>query len=141
VINALLGWYAARFETEEISFDADVALPDDVAADPDELCVLFGNLLENALEGCLTANGERFVKISAKTSGTELAVVIVNSFDGVVRRDETRDENLLSRKENGGMGIQSISAVCKKYGGVYIPSWTHDRFTAHALLNLREDAA
>ncbi|MEG0508699.1 MAG: ATP-binding protein [Eubacterium sp.] len=81
-----------------------------------DLTVIFGNLLENAMEACERQNeGEKSIHLKVKNRDDNLiAIICENSFDGVVNRV---DDKIQSRKEKGGLGLSSIRSVAKKYNG------------------------
>jgi sensor histidine kinase YesM len=80
-----------------------------------DLCIVFGNCVENAIEACQRAGGERFIRIKSIIIGDMLAVTIDNSFDGILNQNNNTYQ---SRKHNGeGIGISSVKAVARKYGG------------------------
>lgn len=63
------------------------------------MCVLLGNLLENAIEGATTRpEGERSARVICHISGDMLCLVVENGFDGRVRR---KKEGFLSTKHPG----------------------------------------
>jgi sensor histidine kinase regulating citrate/malate metabolism len=79
--------------------------------------VVFGNVLENALEACrrITA-GERFIKLSSQFIGNKLYIAVDNSFSGEIR---LKNGVYLSQKREAasGIGIISVMAIAKKYDG------------------------
>jgi hypothetical protein len=133
VCDALLGWYGKLFEAEGVRCSVRADIPADIAVEEGDLCVLLGNLLENALEASrYVAEGNRFVEVVAKSTG-QLTLSVKNAYDGklIVHKD-----NLLTRKMiGGGYGTKSVAAVCEKYHGAFCPEWDDTTFTALALLN------
>lgn len=86
-------------------------------SDPD-LCVILGNLLENAVEAQKHLPPEhRYIRITAKADKNSFTLAVDNRFDGTLL---TENGAYLSRKEGAGhgVGIGSVRAVCEKYGGV-----------------------
>lgn len=81
-----------------------------------DLCVIVGNLFENAIEACKRQTcGERFIKLNAGIQYDTLTITMDNSFDG---NSTEKDGIFLSTKRNGrGVGLSSIIAVARKYGG------------------------
>jgi hypothetical protein len=133
IADALLNWYAERCAAERIGFDVAAALPEVAPIDAGDLCVLLGNLLENAFEGAGKVQGSgRHIRASIKAEARMLTLSIENGFDGVLMRD---GERLISRKDSGGVGLKSVRSVCEKYGGEYIFQPTADEFHALAWLN------
>lgn len=136
VINAQIAEFYQRCKDHNIDFNANIILPADTGIDNYELCILLGNLLENAWDACIRSDltSEKWITVNVKLTTTQMAVQVQNSFDGVVVR---HDDAIASRKSDGGMGIKSIQAITTKYGGEYMPDWNKNVFTAYVLLNLR----
>lgn len=51
-LNAILSFYADKAESAGIQFDIHIQLSDPPVIPETKLCVLLGNLLENALDAC-----------------------------------------------------------------------------------------
>jgi hypothetical protein len=132
VADALLCWYAKRMKTEGIDFKAEVVIPADIAVDSADLCVLLGNLLENARLAASPLAPNAYVHIRAKTEPNMFVLEVENNYSGKLQK---KDGKLVSTKENGGQGQKSVALICSKYNGEFIPSFTDDKFTALVLLN------
>ncbi len=95
-----------------------------------DLCVLIGNCLQNALDGCATVpESERFVEMRASRSNDQLTLLVRNSFDGVTRAD---GDDLLSRRRDysrSGVGMTSIRKIVEHYMGVMKIEHTGSVFT------------
>ena len=116
-VNAVAGHYLSMAQQEGVEISAALYIPTHTGqVSQSDLCVLVGNLLENAVEACRTAAGDRrFIKLAATLQGERLYLTVDNSFDGQVKRDGAA---YLSRKrEEPGVGLDSVRAVCEKYGG------------------------
>ena len=114
-VNSILRHYIGIAKSEGIKVDVHTELPENAGVNDSDLCIIFGNCLENAIEACRwIEDTEKFINISSKTIGSMLAVTIDNSFDGVIKQD---NGIYLSRKRDGeGIGIASVKAVALKYG-------------------------
>ena len=116
-VNAILGYYANICKLEGIDFAIATMVPEDLKIDQTDLCVVFGNILENALEACrrVTA-GQRFIKLSSQVIGNKLYIAVDNCFSGEIR---LKDGVFLSQKrdEESGIGIVSVTAIARKYDG------------------------
>jgi signal transduction histidine kinase len=53
VINALLDSFCERCKSEQIDYEVRIILPPEKQVDDYELCIILGNLLENAITACL----------------------------------------------------------------------------------------
>jgi len=116
-LNALFNYYGEIAEKDGIRCDWRICLPDELSVPEPELCSLLGNLLENAILGCRTAEpGQRTFELIIEPQHTEyLYIVSTNSFDGKVRQRNGR--YLSTRHAGGGIGLSSIEATAARYGG------------------------
>ena len=135
--DGILFHYAGISQKNNISFNISGVFNSGEIADVD-LCVLLGNALDNAVTGCLTVKDKRYINITTKNDGNVLAIMISNSFDGVIENNQKG--NILSRKRDNreGVGITSIKSVCEKYGGSLNIDYTCDTFTCMMLLNTED---
>lgn len=133
VINALLTGYAERFSKIGIEFIVDIKLPEQLPVPNYEMCIVLGNLLENAVEACQKLVRNKKIQLLLKPVGGEFALRVRNNFDGKVLEDEGR---LKSIKKDGGLGLKSVEAVAVRYGGELITDWTDDTFTAYVTVML-----
>ena len=116
-VNAVVSYYATRLEEAKVALHIRLALPVQLEGVPDgELCIIFGNLLENAMEACgRMGEGERFVRLDAQVRAGVLTVTMDNSFDGraVMESGVYRS----SKRGEPGVGLSSVQAVARKHQG------------------------
>jgi len=116
-LNALFGYYYDIAVSTGVDTDWKIELPDPLTVSELDLASLFGNLLENGIQGCQTLpEGKRKFSLTTELrQGSTLYIVSTNSFDGRVRKGES---GYYSTRHNGrGIGLMSIAAVAEKYGG------------------------
>lgn len=135
--DGVLYHYSKIAKENDIRFEMKGTIKSKCIADVD-LCVLLGNALDNAVAGCLTAQSDRFISIIAESDEYTLTVVMQNSFDGVV---EKQDDIIMSRKRSGrhGVGLDSMRSVCEKYGGTMETSHENNVFTGIFILPYKND--
>jgi len=82
-----------------------------------DLCVILGNLLDNATEGCakLPDARERFIRVYIDVLKDQLYISVSNSAGAVKRSGGT----YLSTKsqEGHGFGLLRVDRIAAKYGG------------------------
>jgi hypothetical protein len=132
VADALIDWYAKRIHEDGIAFETEVAIPGDIPLESADLCVLLGNLLDNAHRAAQSAGEEPYIHIRAKTKPNMLVIETENNFGGKITE---RDGRFLSTKENGGQGLKSVALICEKYNGTFLASYEGKRFTTLSMLN------
>jgi signal transduction histidine kinase len=137
VINALLDSFFDICKKEEIEFEVKIILPPDKTIDDYELCIILGNLLENAVTACLRTPEEerRYIEISMRPRDGQYGIKVENSYDGVLKNE---GKTLYTTKKDGGLGIKSIVSVARKHSGEYVPVWDEHKFSAFVVLKLNE---
>ena len=117
-VNLILSSYIAKAKIEQITVDTQIDLPEENTVSDMDLCVIFANAIENAVNACkgIKSANDRTLKIVCKIKSDKLFIQITNSYEGTVM---FVDDMPVSRLENHGLGTKSIAAVAQKYGGVY----------------------
>ena len=117
-VNAIVSHYASRCQRDGIAFSARLTVPaQSEGLDDRALCVVFANLLENAVEACGRMNGGgKFVRLNSSVEYGILTITMDNSFDG---KTTIKDGNFYSSKrtDTPGVGLGSIRAVAKAHYG------------------------
>lgn len=136
-VDAVLRFYAEKASSAGIDINISFSAGEIPVIPEPELCVLLGNLLENALENCSSANGHPFIRMRAVlTEGRALTLTVDNS---CTQPPVLKDGHLLSRKHGGpGIGTESIRIISEKYQGFTRFEWKDDVFFTSVLLNLAE---
>lgn len=96
--------------------------------------VLFGNLFDNAIEASEKSK-ERRITINVHTKGEYLSVLISNSIDKSVLKDNEELATSKSDKELHGIGIKTVKALVKKYDGMINFFEEEGEFCCHILLD------
>lgn len=117
-VNALAVYYLSLAKSAGIELDTKLVIPDQVGRVQDsDLCIIIGNLLENALEACKRATNQPcFIHLYSRVQHDALIIVMDNSFDGQAKQQE--GIFLSSKRDGKGTGLSSVQAVAKKYDGI-----------------------
>jgi sensor histidine kinase regulating citrate/malate metabolism len=144
VADALCRRYRALAAKDNIHTDVAVSLPFKTGVADADLAVLLGNLWENALEACRRqTDGEKTIRLRAQLSGNSMMISIINSFSGELRvREQSIAEkdgelvlfSLKRGEEKEGVGLASIRAIVKRYGGLDEVTYDANRFNVKVLL-------
>ena len=144
-VNGLLQYYIGQAREAGISCDVTASC-EDLPAAPEDLTVILGNALENAVASCRKSQGKR-LSVKIGTVSGSLAVLIDNSCDSVKLSARYRSDDSFfpaeafgSLKPNGGYGLKSISVTAQKYGGDADFKFDEPEktFTTRIRMNLKE---
>ena len=101
-----------------ITFNVNIDVPVELPIAGEDLCVILGNALDNAIEACLRGKVENpCIMLKIIYDGENLIIIIKNTFDGKINKGK-----YLTRKhdvQQHGMGIYSIKHTITKYKGTY----------------------
>ena len=132
VVDALLCGKRQWARKKKIRWECDVQIPRASGISEFDLCIIFGNLLDNALEACERVAGEgRFIHMQAGMVKSYFLLEIKNSTDSTVSRGvscdavEMRGAGVMHKagvthKGNTiehGIGLQNVSDVVNQYNG------------------------
>ncbi len=136
VVDALLYQSRKKAEKEKISWECDVQIPKPCPMEEMDLCVLFGNLLDNAVEECerLPEKEKRFIEVQAQLVKRCFLLEIKNS----TFRQETvkMGTTLKTNPDEHGIGLGNVRDIVQKYGGVMDMEVKKDVFFISILLPL-----
>lgn len=133
IINSLLLSYAERCNGLDITYTVEISLPKELSTQNYEMCIIVGNLLENAVDACMKIDSGRKIHLTIKPQGAQIAIMVKNSFDGLIHRDESGQ--LMSLKQDGGIGLQSVQAIIQQKGEL-VTEWNEGEFTSYVLINM-----
>ena len=132
VANALLCNFARKCENLGISYEIRCQIPASLPISDVEVCSVFGNLLENALDS-LQKCTEKSFSLVAQVADGNLCVQVRNSVHGTVR---FKDGFPLTTKKNGGVGTKSIANTLALHAGLVEFSQIGSEFLTQIILPL-----
>ena len=135
-VDAIAGYYALWASQKQIPIHWNLNLPDQLSLPESDLCMLMGNLLENALLASENLPPEeRDVSVVCQMlSPAMLGLIVENRYDGTLKR---HGDTLYSTRHSGcGMGLISVKSAVRKYNGQLTMSTENKTFRVHILLNL-----
>lgn len=126
-VNGLLQEYAVRARQDAVAFEAKMDLSAHVPVDDLTLCIVIGNLLENAFEACKRIDGRRFVRLRARWMEDHLMMIVENSYNGQISQSGGK---ILSSKKDGGLGFLSVRRILNQPGDEFDVDYDGKMFTA-----------
>ena len=135
-VDAIAGYYALWASQKQIPIHWNLNLPDQLSLPEADLCMLMGNLLENALLASENLPPEeRDVSVVCQMlSPAMLGLIVENRYDGTLKR---HGDTLYSTRHSGcGMGLISVKSAVRKYNGQLTMSTENKTFRVHIVLNL-----
>ncbi len=133
MIDSILRYYADKLSSLGADLELKISLPEELPAAEPDVCVILGNLLENALKACEDAGKDAWVRVVAEAEQQRLIIVVDNTAPSPPK---ARDGEFLSSRHEGlGIGTQSVKDIAARYGGVAELKWENGIFYAAVMLN------
>lgn len=117
MVDAILNSKIALITQRNIDLSVTVTVPSTMDIKAIDLCVLLGNLLDNAMEACVQIPNEkeRFIRIYIDVLKGQLYLCITNSMNGKGKR---KGMSFPSTKSGAhGFGLERIDRIVSKYEG------------------------
>jgi Signal transduction histidine kinase regulating citrate/malate metabolism len=137
LLDFLLNEKLFQAKTENIQFEPQIQKINYSFISDMDLCIVLGNLLDNAFENC-TAK-ERKVCLEMSIMNQYLRIIVRNKTAGFVLVNNPELKSTKNNKTFHGYGIKSIRSIVKKYDGYLEFTETGDEFSCIILLDLRPD--
>lgn len=136
LVSAVAVGFISAARAEGIAVELNAAVPDALPVAESDLCSLLSNLLENAVEGCKVAGGDR-VRMTLHTDKGYLFVSAANPAAGDVLADNPALRTT-KREAGHGCGVPLIRRIAEKYGGCAVFGMENGWFTADVMLCMEE---
>lgn len=118
MVDAILNSKLSLIRSKNIKVNAKAAVPKELKISEIDLCVIIGNLLDNAMESCLRQSEEkhRFIRVFIGVLKNQLYISVSNSVGGEIKKS---GRIYLSSKnsETHGFGLMRIDRLAAKYDG------------------------
>lgn len=117
MVDAILNSKISLAQSKNISVDATATVPEKIRVSDIDICVIIGNLLDNAIEACckLEDLDKRFIRIYIGLLKQQLYISVSNSVGGEIKKE---GKTYFSTKNaNHGFGLKRIDKIVSKYGG------------------------
>jgi len=136
IIDSLLNYSKSTCNHCEIRFETDLCIPPMLPIQNEHLCVILGNLIENAIEACKIVSEENrmiFFKISYEKE--MLLINIKNSYCNSIKKDKSG--NFISTKSSNephGYGLISVQNAVRSYQGELLTEYNLQTFQVTVIL-------
>ena len=135
MVDAILNSKISLMNTKAIRVDATAHVPSTLAIADVNLCVMIGNLLDNAMEACEALPAEaRFVRIYISVKGNHLYMSFTNS----AGKKQQKIGNIFASTKgtDHGFGLSRVDALVEQYGGYLTRASEDGGYTTEVILPL-----
>lgn len=132
VINAVMNVKTTLMEQANVKLSQSLSVPEGGNIEKSDLCALFANALDNAIEACgKLPQEQREIILTARAEKGLLACRISNPWNGDGTANPKRDIPVTSKPDKAlhGYGLRSIREIAERYQGQMEIETANRRFT------------
>lgn len=118
MVDAILNSKISVARARQITVEAKATVPQQLSIAEVDLCVILGNLLDNAIEACMRIDEEeqRFIRIYVDVLQGQLYLYVINATAGKLElQGDSYRSTKVSREH--GYGLMRMDRVVEKYHG------------------------
>ncbi len=139
-LDALVNYKYAAALSEGIQMECRLDVPAEFFLDGTDLCVILGNLLDNALEAVqkLPKGTNRKISLKVRLTKGVILITVENPYDGEIMLD-SQGKIRSSKTGDHGIGLWSVERIVEKYGGTVSILHEDKRFQISVMLLQQEN--
>lgn len=136
LIDGILNVKFEEIKNQGIDFKYDVKIPEGNKLPEFEVITILGNLLDNAIEGVKSIKDNRYIEVFISYKDSNLLIKIVNTFDGLVIKDNKGFVSRKGEKAYHGIGLENVREQVEKSNGYMNIDTGNCMFTVDLFINL-----
>ncbi|MGL4913427.1 MAG: sensor histidine kinase [Romboutsia sp.] len=138
ILNALFLKKKDVCTNYNVNFNIDINIPEKINISDFDLCIIIGNLVDNALEACkrIDASDVKYIHIKSKIINNNFIFEIKNNFNGSINIDKEKILTSKKNKLNHGLGLTNVKSTISKYEGNCNLSFKDNEFTSLVMIPL-----
>ncbi len=125
LVNAIAANKAAECRKNDIDFDFDLRVPENLGIEEIDICKAFVNIFDNAINAAKAIDEKRYVKVKSFTN-TDDGMLYISCENDVAPDYEEKKK---ARTGEHGYGLRILRDTAEKYGGRLVTSDKGDTFT------------
>lgn len=133
-IDSVINYKLSMAQEKEINVEASATSPETINIEEDDLIVLIGNLLDNAIEATEKLEDEKRISLNLEYEKSNLILKIVNTYNGIIKENNGKFETTKADKKLHGIGTKSVDDIIEKYNGDKKVSFDDKKFEIRVIL-------
>lgn len=116
IVDAVLNRFYNESKDKGICFNVDGHMPEICNIEPYDLCTIFSNLLNNAVEASEKTE-DKEINVELRYSEEEIIITVSNFYNGILNKKNGEIATTKNNTNMHGWGMQNIRESVRKYYG------------------------
>jgi len=136
VVDSVIQRYIRIAKANDILISAVINIPENIAIDSYDLCIILGNCLENSIEACtmMIESCNRYISVKTSMVKNNLLVDIENSFNGVINIENNKIMTTKNDEQNHGIGLKNVRSIVNNYKGNMNITYLDNKFRVSIMI-------
>ncbi|WP_322385980.1 sensor histidine kinase [Clostridium perfringens] len=120
IINAICVEKSDICKSEEINISFDIVINKELNIDDLDLCIIVGNLIDNAIEACEKINNKKIqkvIQVSSRVYLNQIYIKVINSKNNKLKKHNCKFLTSKKDKKNHGIGLENVKESVYKNDG------------------------
>lgn len=134
VLDSIINYKLSKAEEQGVRVKANIAIPSKINIEDDDIVIILGNLLDNAIEATARLKGDKYIEVNFEYNKDCVFIIVKNNYDNVIN---IVNGSIQTRKKDDvlhGIGLKSVEAALKRYDGVINYEHNPDEFVVNVIL-------
>lgn len=132
VIDAVVSSKIKEANAANIQINVDLKVPEKEILSSSELCAIFSNILDNAINACISVEKEkRIISLTSKKANDYWIIICENSY---IDKSKIKKENSIIN--NHGWGLEIIKDIVSRHNGEIQIEKNDDKFIIKLFFNI-----
>ena len=131
IINAKLG---EALSLSNVEITCKLEIPADISIDNMDICVILGNLLDNAIQALKGCTSSAKLEIEMRMEKGALYIRTGNNYSGKIISDKKGFRTTKENKKEHGIGLKNVERIVEKYNGEIVFDHDAEWFEANLIL-------
>ncbi|MBQ6180271.1 MAG: GHKL domain-containing protein [Ruminococcus sp.] len=132
LVNAIVNDIHEKYA--DVSLEWEGTVPEKINIDDMDICIIFSNVLENAMAAAVKCSGDKNVSVSIGQFAGSLVITVENTKEGEIKEKNGRFVTSKKDSSNHGLGIINIKQCVSANSGTSEFKYDEHRFKVEIVL-------
>lgn len=136
-VDGIINYKLHEAEKEGIKINFNANLPEEINITAFDCAIIFGNLLDNAIEGAKQCRSEKAINGTISIVKGAVYMVLENTYSGSLKLEGNTIVTTKKDKVHHGLGLKNVRTAVEKYFGNFELSYDKECFKVEVLLYMQ----
>lgn len=133
-LDSIVNYKLTKAKNSQIQCNFSTSIPEHLNLRDEDIVIILGNLLDNAIEACMKLENNRYININMTYWNGLLIIRISNSYNGTIKKSGRKLATLKTNKSMHGLGLKNVRYALSHYNGTLEINTEDMKFTVSAII-------